>query len=147
MKKRVALSLLLVLGGGAAVAHGDGKAPPAVQHRMAVMEAAGGHFTASLLILKQEVPFAEDRLLHAQSLAALARITPRAFEANVQHADSESKPDVWSQPERWKEELTRFEQATAELASAAAGTDDAAYAKAFKAVGGSCKSCHDAFKD
>ena len=67
-------------------------------------------------------------------------------EASAQEK-SDAKPEVWSKPEQFKQEVDKFVAAVAALntAAAAANSVDAVKAAAGD-VGQSCKSCHDSFR-
>ena len=60
--------------------------------------------------------------------------------------DSRALPAIWEQPEEFAAKVTAFQEATANLASAA-GTDLATLQTAFGPVGEACGSCHEDFRE
>lgn len=54
---------------------------------------------------------------------------------------------IWEKPEEFSAAVTKFETAAPALQTAAAGGDLKAIEAAFKDAGGSCKNCHDTFRE
>ncbi|MDY0006727.1 MAG: cytochrome c [Spongiibacteraceae bacterium] len=116
-----------------------------INHRKGVMEALGGHFGASLAIVKGESQFAGDRAFHADSIARLAKIAVDSYPEGSGTGKTKAKPEIWTQPAKFDEAMQTFVDAAQALA--AAGDDNKAYMASFKSLGESCKGCHDAFKE
>ena len=55
-------------------------------------------------------------------------------------------PEIWTKPADFEAAMKMFEDRTPALVAAAQAKDAAALDKAFKAVGGACKNCHDNFR-
>jgi len=72
------------------------------------------------------------------------------FPAGTGPADglkTEALPAIWEQPDLFAEKIANFRAASDTLATTAAGGDIAAIGEAFKNTGGTCKSCHDTFRE
>lgn len=54
---------------------------------------------------------------------------------------------VWDKPEEFKQAAAKFRQEASAFGTVAQGTDKAALGQAMKALGGSCKGCHDKFRE
>lgn len=65
---------------------------------------------------------------------------------NSQFKNTRLKPDFFQNPEKAMEAGMQLNTAANELAKVAQTDDKAAIAKAFGAVGASCKNCHDQFR-
>lgn len=114
------------------------------KHREATMKAVGGHFGA-MSALQKGVPAGEGELaMHAQALADLAKIVPATFPEGSLTPKSHATPDIWKKPEAFKKVLDKYQQASAAMPAAAA-KGGPELAEAMKALGGTCKSCHDDF--
>jgi len=59
---------------------------------------------------------------------------------------SDAKPEIWSQPEKFKAAAERATQQVGLLAQAARTGDEAAMRSAAGELGKSCKACHDEFR-
>ena len=146
--KKITTSLAVVLCSlltTATVQAADNKA--VIKHRQGVMEAIGGHFTAAYSSMGGMPAFNGNQVFHAESVARLAKIAVDVFPAGSGDGKTKAKSDVWDQPEDFKKAMDKFVTAADEFASASKSGDMAAYGAATKALGGSCKGCHDDFKD
>ena len=68
------------------------------------------------------------------------------FPAGSDTGDTDALPLIWQEQDKFAQLLTAVEKSTAELRDAVAANDKAATMKAFKAVGESCKGCHDRYR-
>jgi cytochrome c556 len=59
---------------------------------------------------------------------------------------TEAKAEIWAQPELFAEKRDAFVSEAGKLAALAAAGDAEGFAAQVKAVGGSCKGCHDNFR-
>ena len=60
--------------------------------------------------------------------------------------NSRALAKIWDEPEAFAKELATFEERAGALQVAVASQDKAQIGQAVKAMGGSCKSCHDNFR-
>lgn len=117
----------------------------AVDYRHHTMEAIGGHMQAIGDIVRQKVDHIEHLPIHANALADLAPITRTLFPEGSE--GGETKDEVWEDPEDFEEKLVAFEQAAPAFRDAVAGGDPEAIGPALRQLGGSCKGCHDDYRD
>ena len=61
-------------------------------------------------------------------------------------ADTEALATIWEKPEEFTAAQAKLGETSAALAAAAATGDAGAVLEAVKAMGGSCKACHDVFR-
>lgn len=145
---RTALLALLLTSAGSAVA-GDSYLDKMVDYREHLMDVYAFQMKSIGMMLKGELPYdAAQVAARANDLAAATQIDLLAAfpEASEGHADSDARPDIWLDFAAFSEKFQRLQQHSAALAKVAAGGDQEAIATAFKQVGGSCKSCHKAYK-
>ena len=136
------LSLTLALSSGANAA--DTK--DIIKHRVAVMEAIGGHFGATLSSMKDMRQFDGNQVFHAESVARLAKIAVDTFPAGSGDGKTKALPEIWEKPDAFTKAMDDFVAKAEEFAVAAKANDMKAYGGAAKALGQSCKGCHDDFK-
>ncbi|WP_272986880.1 MULTISPECIES: c-type cytochrome [Hyphomonas] len=60
---------------------------------------------------------------------------------------TDALPAIWEQPDLFTEKLSDFQMAAGGLATAAETGDLAAIGAAFATTGGTCKSCHETFRE
>lgn len=144
--KRVILSsaMAALLAGGVA---GAASADNTIDHRRGIMAAIGGHFGASVAILKGEQQHAGDRQFHAEAIAHLAKIAEDGFPEGSGEGKTKAKAAIWEEPEHFMEYMTEMQDNAQALVEAASGDDMRAYGGAIKNLGDSCKSCHDDFRE
>lgn len=86
----------------------------------------------------------------ARQLAALAAQVPRWFPAGTgpgTGSKTAAKAEIWTRAESFRSEAAAFAAATRNLAAAAAKSSDPGVLEPqIRRVGGTCKSCHTAFK-
>jgi len=114
-----------------------------IKHRQGVMKAIGGHFGALFATRKGMEQYQGDRVMHADMIAMLAKISITTFPEGSGDGKTAAKPEVWSNADAFKKEMDKFLDKTDTLAKAAKADDAKAYNKALLGLGGSCKSCHD----
>ena len=68
------------------------------------------------------------------------------FGADTNYPPTKSTSEVWSQPEKFKEQQDQFVKVTNALLVAAKNKDQKQAQEAYSAVHDSCKSCHKTFK-
>ena len=118
----------------------------AIKYRKAVMSAMAGHTSAFSLINFGRVEHRDHLLAHVDALAALGTQLKVLFPAGTGTGDTDALPLIWQELEKFGQLITASEKSTAELRAAVTTGDKAATMKAFKAVGESCKGCHDRYR-
>ena len=116
-----------------------------VAYRQAVMKSIGGHMSAIVVILKNQV-HQGDLALHASGIAGLAEVAPEVFPAGSTSEKSKAKANIWEDAEGFGEAMDRFVAAADDMADAAKSGDMALIGKSVQALGGSCKGCHDEYQ-
>ena len=120
----------------------DGQA--VYKYRDGVMEAIGGQMASVGAIMKGQV-YSENLLIHARSIAELARIVPDIFPEDSAVRQSEALPAVWENPDEFKQKIEDFIAASDEFASAVKIGEGVS--QALQKLGGACKGCHDDFRE
>jgi cytochrome c556 len=85
--------------------------------------------------------------LSAQVVNDMALVVFDGFlEGTDQSANTKAKPEIWKEWAKFKAEQTKLQGETPKLLAAAKANDVKALQAALGGVGGSCKSCHDAYR-
>lgn len=122
----------------------DGKVE--VDYRQAVMKSIGGHMSAIGVILKNQVHMG-DLAFHSSGIAGLAEVAPEVFPEGSNVGKSKALDSVWEDPEGFAEAMDRFVEAADDMADAAKSGEMSLIGPAVQALGGSCKGCHDDYKE
>ena len=84
---------------------------------------------------------------NADLVLTLSHLPWPAFVEGSDKGDTNAKPEVWSQPDRFKAASAKFQDAAVKLAAAAAkATRPEDLKAAFSATADTCKACHDDFR-
>jgi cytochrome c556 len=135
----------LVLGAGAAYAALD--ADTAIKYRKGAFQAIGSHFGGVIAGTKSP-ELAGDMLVHAEALAASARLPWKAFGAGTDKGSEKTTASakVWSDAAGFKAAATKLETVTADLLAAVKAKDAAKIGAAIGATGAACKQCHEGYR-
>ncbi len=122
------------------------KAQDAVKYREAAMALMGSHFGRMAPVAKKEVPYDKDRI--KENVAVLNTLAALPWAAyGVGTEGGAAKAQVWSDPEGFRQAQEQFKADLGKLTVAADAGDFDAFRVAFGAVGKSCKSCHDSYRE
>jgi len=141
---------LLMGAAAAALAQTATPAEKAIEYRQAVFKVVAGNFgpLAQSAQGKLELQPAAARQ-YAERLAQIAQFAGDAFPDISREGKTRARPDIWSNRAEFDQLLKDLNDATRSLAAvtanAAAKPED--FKAAVGAVGNSCKSCHDKFRE
>ncbi|HSD67599.1 MAG TPA: cytochrome c [Vicinamibacteria bacterium] len=129
----------LILGVSLAVLAGD-----AYQDRHMAMETVNDAAKPLFAMAKKAAPF--DAAVVKQSATTIAESLEKAaalFPPGSGGGESLAKPEVWADAAGFEKTMKDAQAAAVALQSVA---DEAAFAPALRALGGSCKACHDKYR-
>lgn len=133
-----------------AAAAEDMTADDAIKYRKQVMSAVGDHMKSIAQIVKGEVIFMDALPTHAKGLADVGKISLAAFEPEVLTGDEEKTTvtaDIWSDWAGYEKSMAEMNDAADAFVAAVATGEKSEIGPALKTLGGTCKSCHDDFRD
>ena len=121
----------------------------AVKYRQSVMKAIGGHMGAIAAVVKGEVSHGPHVANHARGIQDMSLIVPDIFPPNSTYDDynkTDALPEIWKQPEKFKQAVQAFQAAAADFAQVAESGDSGAIAAGLGALGKACGGCHKPFR-
>ena len=122
-------------------------ADDAIEYRQGALTVMGSHFGRIGAMASAKVPFdAKAVQANADLVVTLARLPWSAFVEGSDKGDTNARPEVWSQPDKFKAAAQKLQDATVKLAAAARTGNPDAVKAAYGAAGETCKSCHDDFR-
>ncbi len=83
----------------------------------------------------------------AEKMASWFAVMPDYFPASSSTGDTNARPEIWENWDKFTAISSTAEAASRDLAAAASSGDMAAVNAGFKAVAGTCKTCHQSFKN
>ena len=145
-KFSAALALAALLACGSAAAQFK-SADDAIEYRQGALAVMNHHFGRIGAMVGGKAPFdARAAQANADLVVTLARLPWSAFIEGSDKGDTNAKPEVWSQPDKFKAAAQRLQDATVKLAEAAKTGNPDAVKTAFNATSEACKSCHEDFR-
>ncbi len=141
----VILGLATLVAGTAAAAV---KPETAIHYRQAAYTMIGWNFGPMAQMVRGKAPWdATAFARHAERVALLAPQLLEGFpEGSGSGAETEAKPEIWSDRAGFEAKMDDFVRASKLLAEVARGGDEAKAKEQFKATAGACKACHDRYR-
>jgi cytochrome c556 len=123
-------------------------ADDAIEYRQGALGVMGHHFGVIGAMAGGKLPFdAKAAQANADLVVTLSRLPWSAFVEGSDKGDTNARPEVWSQPDKFKAAAQKLQDAAVKLAAVAAKATKADDLKpAFGAAAETCKSCHDDFR-
>ena len=125
------------------------KPEDAIKYRQSVFSVQGTHFGRIGAMVNGRIPFdAKAAAENADIVAEMAKLPWAAFGAGTDKGrKTDAKPEIWTEPAKFKENSEKLMAESIKLAAAAKTGNLDTLKTAFAATAGTCKSCHDAFKE
>lgn len=138
---RTLVAVLIVFSSSIALADAEGE----VNYRKGVFKVVGGHMSAIGAMLRHGV-YGDNLAYHANGMKDISAIAPTVFPESSSEGKTAALPVIWEQPEAFQEAMDKFVSAANGMAAAVESGDPKKIGGAVRALGGSCKNCHDNFK-
>jgi cytochrome c556 len=150
MKKQMIWILVVAVVGllvGSAFAQ-FAKTEDAIKYRQSAMFLIGQHFTRLGAMVKGEAPYNKEVFeKNAILVESLYRLPLEAFMVPGSDKGSGMKGDALTQKDKFMQMHNATEAELAKLVTVAKGGDLNAIKPQFGAAGGSCKACHDLYRN
>lgn len=140
----------LVVASGVAVAQAPRSPADAVQYRHDQFKRIGGAFKTLNEQTRASAPDLAIIRTNVATIAQLAPDLPNWFPANSAPAaglQTHAKAEIWSNAPAFATRVHDFQAAVQALSAASAGSDTAAITASVRAVGQTCGSCHNDFRE
>jgi len=123
------------------------KPEDAVKYRKNALFVMQQNFGRLSAMATGKAPF--DAKVAADSAAVadfVARLPWAAFAEGTDKGDTRAKPEIWKEPAKFKEYADKMQAEMSKLAAAAKTGNLDSIKTAVSATGGTCKTCHDAYR-
>lgn len=120
---------------------------PLIQYRQNLMSGQRASMASIGDILKNKLPYSTNHIAaHARNISEYAKLIPDAFKKQITAGATDAKPEIWQNWEDFTAKAKALEKASAKLSTVAASGDMKAIMPQVKALGDSCKACHDSYR-
>jgi cytochrome c556 len=124
------------------------KAEDAIKYRKSVMFVMQQNFGRIAAMAAGRVPFdAKVAIESAATAEFMAKLPWTAYAEGTDKGDTKVKPEIWTDKAKFAEYSDKLQADMAKLSAAAKGGNLDSIKAAVDAVGGNCKTCHDAFRN
>ena len=125
------------------------KTEDAIKYRQSALFVMGQHFGRINAMASGRAPFdAKVAADNADVVASMAKLPWAAFGPGTDKGgDTKAKPEIWTEQAKFKDANEKLVAETAKLAAAAKTGNLDAVKTAVTATAGTCKACHDAFRN
>jgi cytochrome c556 len=132
-----------------AIAAAAVKPETAIHYRQSVYTMIGWNFMPMVEMIRNKAPWdGKAFALHADRVAALAPQLLEGFpEGSDKGAETEAKPEIWKSMDDFKSKLDDLVRESKALADVAKAGDEAKTRDQFKKTAGTCKACHDKYRN
>jgi cytochrome c556 len=123
------------------------KPDDAIKYRKNALFVMQQNFSRVAAMASGKTPF--DAKVAAESAAVaeyVGKLPWAAFTEGSDKGDTKSKPEIWKEPAKFKEYADKMQGEMLKLSVAAKSGNLDSIKAAVSATGGSCKTCHDAFR-
>jgi len=144
----IAAAVTLSLGSGmAAEAFAQEKPENYVRVRKATQVISAFHMRQLAPMAKgQQAVDAAAATRAATVIATLAPVFASAFPAGTDQGDTRARPEIWSQPDKYKQAMDRYLAEASKMVDAAKSGNADNIRTQFGALAKTCDSCHDDFR-
>jgi cytochrome c556 len=150
MKKRLFAAGVAVILGTSVAHNASAQVKPEilVKQRQAVMTLQGKYFGPLAAVAQGKAPYnAAAVQRNAGFLDNLSRMAWDGFDPGTRNEKSRALPAVYDNSAKFRENASRLENETSKLAALSRSGDEAAVKAQIGAVGKTCGSCHDDFRE
>ena len=123
------------------------KPEDAVKYRKSALFVMQQHFARVGAMANGRVPFDATAIAANAAIAeSMSKLPWAGFVEGSDKGETRAKPEIWTEQAKFKEGADKMMAEMSKLAVVAKGGDIESIKAAVNAVGGSCKSCHDAYQ-
>ena len=98
-------------------------------------------------MVKGEQPYNRELFVkNSAIIESLSRIVPDAFQQETDRGDTRAKPEIWTDPVRFKQALERFQTEATRMSEVARSGNFDQIKTQYGAMSKSCGNCHDNFR-
>jgi cytochrome c556 len=147
--KRFAVLVVALAAIGSIPGYAQTKPEDAIKLRQSAMKLIGYNFSSIGAMVNDKKPYNKDEAIrNASRIDALSNHPFEFFGAGTDKgADHKTSAAVWKEQSKFEAAANKMQAETAKLAQVARTGDQAALKAQFGTTAGTCKACHDDFRE
>ena len=124
------------------------KPEDAVKYRQSALFVMSQHFGRIGAMANGRAPYdAKTAVENAEIVAEMSKLPWAGFGPGTDKISKRAKPEVWTEPAKFKENNEKLVVETAKLLAAAKTNNLDNLKTAFSSTAGTCKGCHDTYRN
>ena len=124
------------------------KPEDAVKYRQSSLFVLGQHFSRIGAMVNGRVPYdAKVATDNAEVVASMARLPWAGFTTGTENLSRKAKADIWTEQAKFKDHNEKLVTESGKLLAAAKTSSLDNLKVAFGSTAGTCKACHDGFRN
>ena len=148
MKKSVLLAVAFAVAVPSISFAQFAKPEDAVKYRQSALTVMAAHFGRIGAMANGRVPYdAKAAVDNAEVVANMARLPWAGFTANSDKLSKGAKSEIWTEQAKFKEHSEKLVAESGKLLAAAKTNNLDNLKAAFGSTAGTCKACHDSFRN
>lgn len=141
------LSGSIVLAATSVPALAQQKPDDVIKFRKGIYQVINWHIRPLAVMVKGGQPYNPELFTkNAAMLDQMARLLPESYVPGSDVGDTRAKPEIWKEPEKFKQAMDRLQAETGKLSEVSKGGNFDVIRTQFGAVTKACSGCHDAFR-
>ena len=116
-----------------------------IKHRKSIMKAVGGTMGGLAAVAKGKVSINQGVPI-SHAMYELSKASLHIFPEGSDFGETRAKEEIWNKKAEFTAAMDAFVKAAKNLSAVSHKKDKGQFAKAFGAVGKSCKGCHSTFR-
>lgn len=146
--KKLAIAVLGLAGIVSFSVHAQMKPEDTIKLRQSAMKLIGYNFGSIGAMVNDKKPYNKDEAIRNATRVDILSSQPfEFFLAGTEKGETKARGEIWKDEAKFKAAAEKFQAEAAKLAQVARTGDMAALKSQFGATGGSCKACHDDFRE
>jgi cytochrome c556 len=147
MKQVLSTVVLVTLVATSSVAAAQRKPEDVIKFRKGAYQVMGWYMSPMGQMVKGQQPFDQNAFVrNATIVEQMSRVVTDAFAPGSDKGDTRARPEIWQQPEKFKEALERFQAEATKMTEVSKQGNPDQIRSQFGTLAKSCSHCHDQFR-
>lgn len=147
MKQVFGIAALAALCATSSLAIAQQKPEDVIKFRRGAYSVIGWYMGPMGAMVKGQAPFDQKVFVRNSGIIEqMSHVVPDAFVPGSDKGDTRAKPEIWSQQDKFKVAMERFQGEAAKMSQVSKGGNQDQIRQQFGALAKACSNCHDDFR-
>lgn len=147
MKQVLGIAALAAICATSTAAMAQQKPEDVIKFRKGAYSVIGWYMGPMGAMVKGQAPFDPKVFVrNAGIIEQMSQVVPDAFAPGSDKGDTRARPEIWSQPDKFRAAMERFQGEAAKMSQVSKGGNQDQIRQQFGALAKACSNCHDDFR-